>query len=660
MKMLIRLFLFITLLFLPVAAGAQDYVRDADFAPVFDNRVTDVVVLSDRKILVAGTFETVNGVPRKNLVRLNPDGSIDTSFNAGAVMTSTFSITGIQLLSDGKILLSGAFGSDGAGGVRNVLRLNPDGSADSAFTSFPSSSGASSSLFVPERAEQLANGKIILCGDFTGASGNTRANVARFNNDGSYDPTFTTTLDVWCNDVKALADGKYFLGGFFSTVDGGAKQGMARFNGDGTLDNSFDLIPPPGGRVNPWKIVLKPDGKIALYSRVFSQSSPAGDLLTTINAGGGGWTGFPNGIFGGQNVDFAFLSGQRTLVTHEFSEAEFYRINADGSQDISMNTVTFSSQSHIYAIAAQADGKILVGGLPLFINGVTVGSLIRLKPDSVPAPAPFDFDGDGKTDISVFRPGDRYWYTHLSGGSYVFTNWGLSADKPVAADYDNDGRADIAVFRGGIWYIIKSSNSAVDIRSFGAANDHPFTADYNGDHRVDMVVRQAQGGSVLWRFQDFEIAGLQTNLQVDNEQPLDIPVTGDFNGDGEAEVGFFRNGDWYSKNAGASSLTAHFLWGMNGDIPVPGDYDGDGRTDYAVFRPSSGVWYILGSATGYTAAQWGIAGDIPIPGDYDGDGKMDIAVYRGGSWYLLQSTAGFNGESWGLAGDIPIPAQSGF
>jgi hypothetical protein len=91
------------------------------------------------------------------------------------------------------------------------------------------------------------------------------------------------------------------------------------------------------------------------------------------------------------------------------------------------------------------------------------------------------------------------------------------------------------------------------------------------------------------------------------------------------------------------------IWGQAGDVPVPGDYDGNGTTDIAVFR--NGEWYVKGQPP--FPQIWGTSGDIPVPGDYDGDGTADIAVFRNGEWYI-KGQPPFP-TIWGTSCDIPQP-----
>jgi hypothetical protein len=84
-------------------------------------------------------------------------------------------------------------------------------------------------------------------------------------------------------------------------------------------------------------------------------------------------------------------------------------------------------------------------------------------------------------------------------------------------------------------------------------------------------------------------------------------------------LGVYRpsNGTWYILKSSTGFISGdEYRWGVSTDVPLAGDYDGDGRADVAVYRPSTGHWFIRRSTTNYTTQvtyQWGIPGDIPIP-----------------------------------------------
>jgi hypothetical protein len=270
---------------------------------------------------------------------------------------------------------------------------------------------------------------------------------------------------------------------------------------------------------------------------------------------------------------------------------------------------------------------------------------------------PFDFDGDGKSDTVVFRSGNSIWYMLNSQSGFSGVNWGLPTDKLAPADYDGDGRTDVAVVRGNVWYILQSQGGFIQ-KDFGLAGDIPMPGDWDGDGKADVAVYRPAANGVQGHFY---FRGSNNNPQgnitfIPWGIEGDIPVLGDFDGDGRMDAAVFRpsNRVWYILQSSDSQLRA-VQFGLSTDKLVPADYDGDGRTDIAVFR--NGVWYIMKSSNGNVdILNFGLAGDIPIPADYDGDGKADVAIYRGGEWHLLQSTQGYKVLQFGLSDDKPIPA----
>lgn len=266
----------------------------------FNNVVNSVCIQPDGKILVTGNFTSYNSNPNNYIVRLNSDGSEDLTFSN----TFPFSLNNkkIGLQSDGKILVSNF----------NLFRLNADGTNDTSFSNY---------LYNLSDFVILNDDKIVVGGDFYNSSGHTVNTIIRLNSDGTNDADFALGVgfDHYVYDIKQQSDGKILVAGALNTYNDVMVNNFVRLSIDGTLDTSFNLGDGFNGIVHT--IEIQPDGKILL---------------------GGDFTEF-NGIVANHIV----------------------RLNIDGTVDNTFNTGTLlgtNSSTSVYAIAVQSDGNILIGG----------------------------------------------------------------------------------------------------------------------------------------------------------------------------------------------------------------------------------------------------------------------------------------------------------
>ena len=235
-------------------------------------------VQADGKILAGGMFTSFNGTGRNFLARLNADGTLDPTFDIGS--GASWAVLSFALQADSKIIVGGAFSGDNGTAHSRIVRLNPDGSLDASFN--PAFEASSSVKCITLQSD----GKIIIGGLFTYSSGPEWSNIARLNMDGSVDATFDPGTGA-NNDVEATAlqaDGKIIVGGDFTSINGTACGHVARLNADGSLDASFNPGAGADGYVKA--IALQADGKIIIGGDFNNYDGMGHNRIVRLNADG--------------------------------------------------------------------------------------------------------------------------------------------------------------------------------------------------------------------------------------------------------------------------------------------------------------------------------------------------------------------------------------
>lgn len=203
----------------------------------FNDYVTDTVVQSNGKVLVSGYFTGYSASSQNHLMRFNSDGTIDNSFNIGTGFDSHPEV--IRLQSDGKILAGGDFSEYSGSSANGIVRLNSNGTIDTTFLS--------SSAFnynITGRVRDIAiqdDGKILVGGIFTTYSGSSSPRLIRLNANGTIDNTFNvgTGFDADVYSIAIQNDGCILVGGNFTSYSGSSYNRIIRLYPNGTIDNTL-------------------------------------------------------------------------------------------------------------------------------------------------------------------------------------------------------------------------------------------------------------------------------------------------------------------------------------------------------------------------------------------------------------------------------------
>lgn len=267
--------------------------------------VYTVALQRDGKVLIGGNFDTVDGIVRNTIARLNTNGSLDATFDPGRGVSSTDPnfrvpwVSAIAAQGGDKVLIGGQFTDVGGIDRRNLARLNSDGTVD---TSFDPGSGATGNLASVEALAVQPDGKVIVGGDFTSVNAVGRSAIARLHADGSFDQSFDPGTGVRDTDangadtvglVTSLAagtDGKVLFGGRFLTFDDINRHGLARLNSDGSLDGSFGPFFGTTYRTelgyeeldSVTALAVQPDGRVLIGGTFVSANGSRTNRLTRL------------------------------------------------------------------------------------------------------------------------------------------------------------------------------------------------------------------------------------------------------------------------------------------------------------------------------------------------------------------------------------------
>lgn len=351
----------------------------------FDNTVRTLSLQSDGNLIVGGDYLNFNGKPLPYLCRLKTDGTVDQTLDLGTGFNGKIYTSCIQ--SNGKIILGGNFTGYNGTTVGRLIRLNTDGSQD---TSFITATAASNGI-IYQIAQQI-DGKVIIAGSFTTYNGIIVNRIARLLPNGSLDPSFVTGSGTSANitHIQIQPDGKIILAGNFTSFNGVAANKIVRLNQDGSVDPTFNI--GTGFDDDCTALALQSDGKILVGGKFTQYNNSPANRITRLNSDGSIDSGFLSGSGLSNGIVYAIktdVSGNIMLggsFTDLYDASEVNRLillNSNGTIKSDFDIGSGPASASVFALNNDSDGSWFIGGSFSVFDSKNQGKLAKIDSEGV-------------------------------------------------------------------------------------------------------------------------------------------------------------------------------------------------------------------------------------------------------------------------------------
>lgn len=370
--------------------GIVRLLPNGDIDPSFnlngvDGNIHKILIQPDGKLIVAGYFTGCQGNTAFDICRLTANGDFDSSFQAGNSITSSSFIFDIEFQSSGKILACGNFQNFNGQSFGGLMRLNSDGSIDTTFIG-----GTATFPFHRRCLKVLPDDSFYMGGDFLSYTGQVQSPrfLVKVNPDGVYDPSFPVSnafnvdsqtpaeYAVLCLDV--LSDGSVICGGQFDEYNGVLVKDLVRINPDATLDYNF--LPFTGCNNKVFCTAIDQNNRILAGGNFTMYDNKVNGRFVRLNEDGTLDSSFNTGTGADDEVrsiavqyDGKIILAGKFKHFNGFSRNSLVRLNEDGSVDESYDPgasfiTANGAVSWVNSIKLQSDGGLVAVGKFAYVD----------------------------------------------------------------------------------------------------------------------------------------------------------------------------------------------------------------------------------------------------------------------------------------------------